>query len=111
MLFNEWIAEQQSAYLIFFVALAGAGFSVTWGQWLLTVAVLIWAPFYIPGVYSTTTHKEKIAQDHKPCMPGCRFKLSKGTHLRIWGTNLVFSIVLAGIAAYLAFHALKEPTQ
>ena len=110
LLLNECLAEQHSAYLIFFIALAigGGGFTGSWANFVLTISALLWIAFYVQGVFSTTTHATKIARDHV-CTPGCTRKLDGGTKWRLFRMNLIFAITLFALACYLACMATHNP--
>jgi hypothetical protein len=111
-LLNECLAEQHSAYLIFFFALAvgSGGFTNSWATFVLTMSALLWFAFYAQGVYSTTRHSAKITADHA-CTAGCTTGLKTRTNWSIFGMNLIFAVVLFVIACYLSCTAVKSPPQ
>lgn len=111
LLIDECLAEQHSAYLIFFIALAtGSAFNEYWGSAVLPIALLIAFMFYVKGIHLTTKHQEKIAQDHL-CTGHCTAKLKPVTMLRIFGLNFLFALILFSAACYFAALSVDTPKQ
>jgi hypothetical protein len=112
LLFNECLAEQYSAYFVFFMALGtGTTFTQVWGTGLLVLLLLIAVALYVKGIHSTTKHGIKIAKDHACMGDQCEAKLSNKTIVRICGLNMFFAIIMFASACYLSTITLKNPTQ
>jgi hypothetical protein len=110
LLFNECLAEQHIAYLIFFVALAtGAGFSKYWASALLQIAIVIVLGVYIKGIHSTTKHEAKLTADHE-CVLGPCPRLRLITVFRICALNCICTVVMFSIACYLAIITIHDPS-
>lgn len=110
LLGNEILAEHQSAYVLFFMALfSGTDFKPSWIKTTVFGAVMLLAfIMYALAVRNTSKHEAKISAfhtcSHNPC-PGLDFS----THRKLAIFNAISAILLAGVSIVLTCFALKPP--
>lgn len=110
LLFNECLAEHQSAYVVFFVAmLSGAEFSVPWAKPWLAIALMLSFIFYSVSVAYTAGYDSMLARDHGCGKVPCPQKLALSTVLKMMWVHLLLGAFLFGAAWRFASWTIKPP--
>jgi hypothetical protein len=111
LLVNECLAEHQSAYLVYFIALLNASdFSRYWIKPSIGTLVIIAIALYVVGVSITADHEKNIKRHHPNCPEvECRYSLPNTIRFRILWFNLFSTAVLLSISVVFATYAIRSP--